>query len=98
MFVPGTLKEAEVDFPANEEKGLRRERVRLVHPRTGRPLKPTLTSKEGADILGWPERTVREHARMGLLPTMKRAGSRGQYRIITADLLKMLGLLRRQGK
>jgi hypothetical protein len=66
--------------------------VLLRHPETGEPLKPTLSPAEVAPLLGWPERTVREYARKGLLPTMARAGTRGQYRIITARLLEMLGL------
>lgn len=63
------------------------------HPMTGELLKPTLSPAEAALLLGWPERTVREHARLGLLPTMERRGPKGQHRIITAKLLEILGLL-----
>lgn len=64
----------------------------LRHPKTGEALSPTLSPREAADVLKWPERTVRDYARKGLLPTMERPGSRGQYRIVTALLLEMLGL------
>lgn len=67
--------------------------VSLNHPQTGEPLSATLNVAEAADILGVPERTVRQQAAEGLLPTMPRRGSRGQHRIITAKLFEQLGLL-----
>jgi len=76
----------------NEKRTAGQATVKLMHPRTGERLKPTLSPKEAAEILEWPERTVRDYARKGLLPTMKRPGSRGQHRIVTATLLEMLGL------
>ena len=75
-----------------EENSTRSKYRMLLHPGTGEILRPTLSPAEAADVLGWPERTVREYARQGLLPTMTRPGSRGQHRIITAKLLEMLGL------
>jgi len=66
---------------------------RLLHPKTGEHLKPTLTPREAADVLGWPERTIRDYCHDGILPVMPRRGSRGQYRIKTAALLRELGLL-----
>jgi len=78
-----------------EGKGSRSSKERggaLCNPRTGEVLPPTLSPAEAADVLGWPERTVRDYARRGLLPTMTRRGNRGQHRIITAKLLEMLGL------
>jgi hypothetical protein len=79
------------DRPAEDASPLRATPLR--NPRTGEVLPPTLSPAEAAVVLGWPERTVRDHARKGLLETMKRPGARGQHRIITAKLLASLGLL-----
>lgn len=65
----------------------------LRNPITGELLKPTLSPAEAAPLIGLPERTVRQHCRLGLLPTMERPGPKGQHRIITVKLLEMLGLL-----
>lgn len=64
----------------------------LIDPVTGERLPATLTVTRAAKILGLPERTVRQQAAAGLLPTMRRPGPRGQHRIITAKLLQMLGV------
>lgn len=64
----------------------------LIHPTTGEQLPVILTTAEAAELLGEHRDTVIDQCRAGLLPTMPRIGQ-SPHRIITAKLLRQLGLL-----
>jgi hypothetical protein len=64
----------------------------LTHPLTGKPLPPIITTAVAAEILGEHRDTVIDQCRSSVLPTMPRSGS-GPWQIITAKLLRQLGLL-----
>jgi hypothetical protein len=64
----------------------------LIHPITGHPLRPLLSTRQTAEILGWSEATVMARCASGDLATMPRNGT-APWQIITAKLLRQLGLV-----
>jgi hypothetical protein len=63
-----------------------------IRTAAGVELPPILSTRDTAEILGWDEDTVLAHCHKGLIETMPRIG-RAPWQIITAKLLRQLGLI-----
>jgi hypothetical protein len=67
--------------------------VTLSHPTTGEPLEPIITSGQAAEILGRNRDTIEKECREGIIATRPRLNDGGPWQIITAKLLRELGLM-----